>query len=142
MLALAEASVPDDVRVRCLDSFFPLFRDVFKPRCTVGLSHLDQCPGNPLNGVCYMWWDAMDFYPGPEDPARRSVDRAALEVMGHLLELDSVPCKESAIHGLGHSRSAYPSIVEPMLDAAMVRARDWPAGLLAYAQQARWHYIL
>jgi hypothetical protein len=142
MLALADPSVPAEVRSHCLESFVPLFRDVFRVRCVAALTHGAAIRGERLNGVCFMWWDAMDYYPGPADPGRRPVDLVAVRVMGQLLDLDSIACKESAVHGLGHWRWKYPEAVEPLLDVAIANARDWPPGLLEYAQQARWREVL
>lgn len=142
MLALAAPSIPSDVRIRCLESFVPLFRDVFAVRCAPLLSSVPSSSSNPLNGVCYMWWDAMDYYPGPEEPGRRPVDLVAVRTMGELLDLESIACKESAVHGLGHWRHAYREQVEALLDAALASAHDWPPGLTAYAERARHSYVL
>lgn len=142
MLALAEPSIPSDVRIRCLDSFVPLFRDVFAVRCEPLLSSGASTPPRPLNGVCYMWWDAMDYVPGPADPERRPVDLAAVRTMGTILGQGSIVCIESAIHGLGHWRRAYPEEVEALLAAAQASARGWPPALTAYAERARHSYVL
>src|SRR5712671_482704 len=60
MRGLMDEEIPWDVRARCINSFRPLFHDLFQARCTPHLSHLlrEAEPGvSPLNSACYMWWD-------------------------------------------------------------------------------------
>jgi hypothetical protein len=101
MFALMDASVPWPARERCIRSFQLLYRDCFARRCTPHLSHLDEPGAGPLNSVCYMWWDMLPVAGGPDDPARMELDSAILQVMENALHLDSIACRESALHGLG-----------------------------------------
>jgi len=89
----------------------------------------------PVNSVCYMWWDLLPF-GGSADPLRAEFDRAVLEVLERTLGLDSTPCREGALHGLGHWQPAHPEEVMRIVDAWVERARPEGA-LLSYARAAR-----
>ena len=142
MLALTDSSAPLGARVRCVESFSSLFRKLFAVRCSPHLSYLDQPGASPLNLACYMFWDINPLIGGPNDPSHREVDAAALGVMEETLALDSVACKESALHGLGHWRRGYPKPVEEIIDRAMRQQAGWPPELLKYAGYAKGGYVL
>lgn len=142
MLALTDASTSLGARVRCIDSFSSLFAKLFAIRCTPHLSHINQPGSSPLNLACYMFWDINPFFGAPDDPSHRELDAAALRVMEATLTLDSLPCRESALHGLGHWRSRYPKSVEDIIDRAVRRQIGWPKELLAYAGHAKNGYVL
>src|SRR5829696_3153302 len=100
MLCLDEPSLPIETRVRCVRSCESLFRKLFLPRCSPHLSHRDWAGAAPLNSICYMWWDIMPVYGGPEPQDRERLHVATLDTMGTILSLDSLACQESALHGL------------------------------------------
>jgi hypothetical protein len=102
MFALLDASVPLDARLRCLRALSVVYRDLFAPRCSPHLSHLDEPGVGDLNLVCYMWWDICPIGAPLHDPDHDAVNRVALDVMIDALALDSIACQESALHGLGH----------------------------------------
>jgi hypothetical protein len=89
-----------------------------------------------------MWWDIIPFFGAPKDPARADLDTTALSVMKTTLALPSIPCRESALHGLGHWHLYYPNQVEEIIDDARRNARAWSPELTAYAEQARTGYVL
>jgi len=62
--------------------------------------------------------------------------------MDQTLALDSLACRESALHGLGHWHARYPQGVEQIIDDALGRAQAWPPDLLAYARIARTGCVL
>jgi hypothetical protein len=137
MMVLPDATVPLRDRVRCVRAFATVFRRIFALRCTPHLSHRDEPGCGPLNGAAYMWWDLLPLAAAPGDPARRDLDRAALDVMAEILSLDAIACQESALHGLGHWHAAYPRDVERTIDRFLTtRPHDRP-DLLAYARSAR-----
>lgn len=143
MFALMDASVALAERRRCIESFFTVFEQLFAPRCSEHLSHRNAPVTNPLNLACYMWWDIIPFYGDPEgDESRRELDETALGVMGKTLALDSLACRESALHGLGHWHSRYAAQVETIIDDAMRRAVGWPPDLATYARSARTGCVL
>jgi hypothetical protein len=117
MFALMDADVPWPARQRCIRSVHALFAQCFAKRCTPHLSHLPETePGaSPLNLVCYMWWDIIPIGPQPDDPTRTDLDREILAVIEETLQLDSIACQESALHGLGHWKSYYPQRVEEII---------------------------
>jgi hypothetical protein len=112
MFALMDDSVALEARRRCIESFFTVFERLFAVRCSEHLSHRNAPDANPLNGACYMWWDIIPFFGDPEDASRRELHEAALTVMARTLSLDSLACRQSALHGLGHWHARYPTRVE------------------------------
>lgn len=142
MFALTDASAPLANRVRCLESFTSLFEKLFAVRCSPHLSHIDQPGAGPLNGVCYMWWDLLPLSGTPADPSRREIDAAALSVMEATLGLDSLACRESALHGLGHWYHAYPERVGDIIERALGRSTAWPPALTRYAGIAKTGCVL
>ena len=79
MLCLDEPSLPIETRLRCVRACESLFRKLLLPRCSPHLSHCDWHGAAPLNSICYMWWDLMPVFGGPEPEDRRSLHAAALE---------------------------------------------------------------
>jgi len=141
MLCLDDPSVPIETRLRCVRACETLFRKLMVPRCSAHLSHRDWTGAAPLNSVCYMWWDLMPVYGGPEPRDREALHVAALETMAIILKFDSLACQESALHGLGHWHSAYPNDVELLVDE-FLRTHSGPAELLSYARNARCGCVL
>ena len=88
------------------------FEQLFAQRCSNHLSHLDEPGADPLNEVCYMWWDLFPTWGEPEMPDCTERDREVLQVMVGALSLESVACQESVLHGLGHWYTNYPEFVE------------------------------
>jgi hypothetical protein len=84
-----------------------------------------------------MWWDIIPFFGAPDDPSRQKLDEAALSVMQKTLSLDSLACRESALHGLGHWQHCYPERVGEIIDRALSGAKGWPRELTDYARDAR-----
>jgi hypothetical protein len=142
MFCLDEPALPIAMRVRCVRACESLFRKLFLPRCSPHLSHCDWHGAASLNSICYMWWDIMPVFGGPEPEDRRLLHAAALETMAVILRLDSIACQESALHGLGHWHSAFPEQVESMIDAFISTQADAPAALLTYARSARCGCVL
>ncbi|MBM1172056.1 hypothetical protein [Microvirga arabica] len=136
MLCLDDPSVPLTTQVRCVRSCEAMFRQLLLPRCSSHLSHRDEPGASPLNLVCYMWWDIMPVYGGPHPEDRHALHQAALETMGAILQMNSVACQESALHGLGHWRSAFPEQVEDLVDAFIRSHANTRPELLAYARSA------
>lgn len=92
---------------------------------------------NPLNGVCYMWWDIIPFYGKSGDARREVFDPHCLDVMEMTLQLPSIACQESALHGLGHWEHAYPDRVKRVIDAFLKANPDVDPELREYALDAR-----
>jgi len=128
--------VPWPQRQRCLRAMVPLYAQIFNARCTPALGHLEEQPANPLNLVCYMWWDILPVAGQPEMPARRPFDDECLQVMAATLALPNEACQESALHGLGHWANAYPQPVAAIINAYLKREGEIRAPLKAYGQAA------
>jgi hypothetical protein len=74
---------------KCILAMVKVFEDVF-----VELSNLDSC---------YMWWDLL-LHSGTEDDPDNDprLKEAMFQAMSKILEIPSLDCQISALHGLGH----------------------------------------
>jgi hypothetical protein len=133
LCALGNEDVPLASRVSCIQSMTILFEQYFVPRCTPHLSHLDEAGAGPLNGVCYMWWDIFPLCGQPEVATRREIDSTCLSVMEKTLQLPSIACQESALHGLSHWGLAYESRCESTISAFLREHVDLRPNLRKYA---------
>lgn len=136
MFALLDSSLPWSARQQCIRSIHNLFEGCFAKRCTPHLSHLDEPGASPLNLVCYMWWDIVPIGPQPEDSTRITLDHEIIGVMEATLQLDSVACQESALHGLGHWQPYYPQRVRETIDTFLQSRKSLREELRAYAMNA------
>lgn len=136
MFALLDSAVPWADRQRCIRSIHNLFEQCFAKRCTSHLSHRDEPGASPLNLVCYMWWDILPVAPQPNDIKRLDLDQAILGVMESTLQLDSIACQESALHGLGHWQQYYPRRVTGIIDAFLQGQKSLREELRSYAVSA------
>jgi hypothetical protein len=113
-----------------------LFANCFAPRCSPALSHgimSDQDELlNPLNVVCYMFWDTSPLHLGGTE---------ALHVMENSLYLKNIACIESGLHGLGHAFYKNEAYVEKTIDKFLASSSDIDEKLLAYAMDARRGYV-
>jgi hypothetical protein len=134
---LSEGAVPAAERVRCIRAIASLFEQCLAPRCTPHLSHQDESGAGPLNLVCYMWWDIFPLYGKPEDATRREIDAACISVMEATLELPSIACQESALHGLGHWGLYYGDQCQGIISRFMERHPEMRPELREYAARAR-----
>jgi hypothetical protein len=62
--------------------------------------------------------------------------------MESTLQIDSIACRESALHGLGHWQRAYPARVGEIIDRFSMRQPDLPEKLRAYMVNAYVGYVL
>lgn len=136
MFAVLDETVPWPDRRQCIRSIYTLFEECFAKRCSPHLSHLDEPGANPLNSVCYMWWDIFPAYGQPDNPARAEVDSEFLNVMEKTLYLDSDACCESALHGLGHWQLYYPETVA-IIDGFLAQRPQLRSDLERYPLRAR-----
>lgn len=142
MFALLDESVPWSAQKRCIYSIHKLYEQCFAKRCTPHLSHIDEPGASPLNLVCYMWWDIVPFTGHPGNSVWEEFDQDILRVMESTLELDSIACRESALHGLGHWQHHYPEQVGEIINAFSMRHRDLPKSLETYLINAFTGYVL
>ena len=142
-----DEATPWTLRERGLESIYNLFEQCFALRCLPNhLSHLDRGQeGEPLNTVCYMWWDIIPIHGHPSAPLRSpkaKIDEVCLDVMAQILKLNSDACRESALHGLGHWSLYYENDTTGIIDHFLARERNLAPGLRRYAQQTRSGAIL
>lgn len=128
--------IPIERRERLVSSVETFFLDFFNKRCVPKLSHLDRDQTEPLNGICYMWWEVITWGWAGNDPEGERLAARDLDVMEAVLRLDNPACKEAALHGLGHMAGRGGralAIIDKFLDAAT----DQSSGLAQYARAAR-----
>jgi len=89
-----------------------------------------------------MWWDIIPISGKPNDPNRQEFDEAILQVLESTLQLDSIPCRESALHGLGHWQLYYPERVGEIIDKFSMTRPQLPEKLHEYMLNAYTGYIL
>jgi hypothetical protein len=139
---LCSTDVPIKDRVRCVKSVAELFAKLFEPRCTPSLSHLGEADAGTLNCVCYMWWDVFPSLALANDPDLPTLHDCALCTMERILHLNSIACRESALHGLGHWQRDYTEKVTQIIDRFCEGHSRADLRLLAYAQSARCGCVL
>lgn len=83
----------------------------------------------------------MPIYGCPNDPSRAEEDNEFLGVMADILNLQSVACQESALHGLGHWQMHYPVIVAKLIDEFLARNQQLRAELRQYALSAQYGMV-
>lgn len=135
-------TVPTPDRLGCINAIETFFGRIFAPRCAPVLCHIDEPGAAPLNGVCYMWWDCFPYVALPDDPGGDTLHLATIDIMRRTLEMESVACQESGLHGLGHSARRYLSEVQDVIDRYIADARPKRKELIAYALAARCGCVL
>lgn len=99
-LALLQAEVDIEARVRCYEAVLVLFEQIFAKMCEPKTVHNGQTK-HLLNIACFLWWD--EFPTCVLDKGNEVVLQGKiLDVMSQILKISSIPCQESAVHGLGH----------------------------------------
>jgi hypothetical protein len=78
----------------------------------------------------------------PDDPDRAALHEAALATMQRILALDSIACREAALHGLGHWQREYPGQVERIVDRFFESKGRIDPRLIDYAKAARCGCVL
>lgn len=142
LAVLTDPDLPGDRRLDVILSMAILFEDLFASRCVplIGNRAESDAPEQPLNAICYMWWDLVtDVLPGKAGDADL-LATACIEALAAILALESSACRESALHGLGHLASMLPAR-KPAIVAIIRQARTsahppFSPDLDAYAQAA------
>lgn len=84
-----------------------------------------------------MWWDSIAIGAPAKDAEDEKLNQAILAVINSTLNLPSIACQESALHGLGHKHYMYPSFVEDTINEYIASHRELRSELLNYAIAAR-----
>ncbi len=136
--SICHEPTPLALRLRAIRALVPLYKECFQKRCAPALSNLNEAPENPLNCVCYMYWDVCPFFGQPEKPELGPIDEECLNVMETTLQIDHDACRESALHGLGHWALAYPSRAASIIEQGLkAKKKSLRRELLDYAQKAK-----
>ncbi|SFH98971.1 hypothetical protein SAMN04487925_1011427 [Bradyrhizobium sp. cf659] len=77
-----------------------------------------------------------------DDPDLPTLHDYALRAMERILQLNSIACRESALHGLGHWQRDYSEKVTQIIDRLCEAHSKADLRLLAYAQSARCGCVL
>lgn len=128
------------IRWKCIEAIYTVYKELFAKRCSPHLGHnqFRQDPSiNPLNSVCYMWWEVAPVYARREQPRYAELDQAVLRVMGQTLTINSEPCREGALHGLGHWSYKYPEAVTALINDHLDKHVRLSPSLKSYARNAK-----
>ncbi|MGD9641585.1 MAG: hypothetical protein AB7V08_02480 [Elusimicrobiales bacterium] len=136
LFCLLDETLPLKERLETVDAIYLLYRECFFKRCSKELSHLSKVSGNPLNSICYMVWDVAAFRVSGGKTEKPEVDAACLAVMEKALALDHDACRESALHGLGHTKWYYPAEVQRIIGAFLKTGKNISPDLRKYAEAA------
>lgn len=123
-------------RRRAIRSIYDVYEKCFASRCAEGLGHLDEA-NNPLNTVCYMWWDVFPAWIDRKEASRSEEADEYIGVMERCLSLTHEACLEGALHGLGHWQLIFPERVEPVIDRFLRERTDLRPELVLYGRRAR-----
>lgn len=113
--SLFAESADSDLRSSVLEMMQKVFAVIFCKRCDQVLAHRGKSHLSPWNLLCFMWWELLPRHGVPRVPTLDSFDLAILRMMGDLINLDHIACKEAALHGLALWHSAYPEKVQEII---------------------------
>jgi hypothetical protein len=136
MSELNNEVIPLTCRIACIQSIVPLFAKLFKLRCTDHLGHMSEPGAGALNSSCYMWWDIFPLHRQSKLESVKACEEASLIVMEEISNLESIACKESALHGLGHLQMYYPDQVKMIVEKFISMNKSNSSDLLLYAKYA------
>lgn len=125
------------IQLRGIRSIYQLFARIFANKCSPHLCSINEKGANPLNAVCYMWWDAFPWHGDPNDESRATLDNEILSVMEKTLGLPNDACRESALHGLGHWALIYPKRVSSVIDDFIAKNPNLRPELRKFAADAK-----
>jgi hypothetical protein len=83
-----------------------------------------------------MWWDIIPISGQPNNLEHAEIDKEILGVLESTLQLDSIVCRESALHGLGHWHLTYPKQVEAIISTFLEDHTGLRKQLQTYAMNA------
>lgn len=137
MFVLKNVDLPWSDRRACFDAMITLYRDlmptVYK-HTSEELFRLGLQNEHPTF-ACFMWWDIIPLYGRMPVPDADLIDDAVINIFEQVILMDSEPCQESVIHGLGHWHNGVPDRTELIVKRYLART-DISPGMREYAQQA------
>ncbi len=118
---LRDEQIPLRLREDCITAMLGVFRDLFTDY--------------PDLHACWLWWDVVTAWTG-HDP---DFNNALLMTMSEVLQLPSLACQKSALHGLGHlAHPQRPNVIGRYLETNP----DLDVGTVAYARAAQEGMVL
>ncbi len=124
------------IRKACIQSFKSLNLNLFAKRCDPILSAYQAvAPDNPLNMICYMWWDIFAFWESLEAESNNRIDAEFFDVMAYCLSIDHIAVLEGALHGLSHIPNHRPQ-VKTAIHQFLKTHPQLPDTLKSYAEAA------
>lgn len=118
-----DSDLPFAAREECVRSMFDLFQQLFA--------------ADPLESSAQMWWDSLcyDWTMGLRENRGEDLmlQNVMFQTLAKILDLDSEPCQQAALHGLGHLR--HPD-TEGLIQRFIDRHPQLPAEQRAYALAA------
>lgn len=133
----SHASVPQADRLELAALIDRVYSQIFAARCAPRLGHLSEETAQPLNMLCYMWWDAIVLDATGDPHLDREFFAALIEAMGRTLAIPHPACQEGALHGLGHWGEHAPARAQALIDAYLAENRAARPELVTYARAAR-----
>ena len=120
-----------------LDSLFNLFANYLQFNCSNKMGSLSKSE-TKLDSLTYMFWDVLPYAPCSSGNAvlvRRNLD--IIRTMSRILEIPSVACQESALHGLNHWYYEFPKEVKGAIDSFIENHKEISTELRQYALTAQ-----
>lgn len=125
------------IRQHCIQSFKSLNKHLFAKRCSPATSaYKNPAPDNPLNMICYMWWDIFAFWESLDVDSTNRVDAEFLAVMDYCLSIDHIAVIEGALHGLSHIPNHRPQVVA-IIDSFLKENPHLHPNLKQYAEVSK-----
>lgn len=127
-------------RLRCIAAIYTVYEQLFAVRCTSQVARLvdETIERNPLNYICFMWWDVFPTHGHPDQPEYAELDQAILDVITRTLSIDSEACQEAALHGLSEWHYRYPRTVMEIGKRFLAENPQITPELRAYGEKAYW----
>lgn len=118
-LALLEPEVPINERLICCARVENIFKQIFAVHCKSALVHTSGT-NDEMNISCFLWWEHFPtfFHLGTNDGDALQAERE--KVMCRILEIDSLACRESVIHGFGHLLEDRRHVAETVLSECVM----------------------
>jgi hypothetical protein len=132
--AIVSNEVSASLRTAILTQYFQVFESIFPAKCSrLGLD-AHELGQNRWDLLCYMWWELLPRYGDYFTSSFFDIDLEFLELMGRILEIGHVACKQSALRGLSLWHGSHPEIVKRIIDE---RRADIPDELIDHARLAQ-----
>ncbi|WP_372369215.1 hypothetical protein [Candidatus Uabimicrobium sp. HlEnr_7] len=133
-----ESQVPKNLQLKWVTSIKSLYSEVFQVKCSNHYGHLSNNlkDSNPINNVCYMFWDIDGLESAAMFPEHEYLVDPIFETLTFAISLPNIACIESALHGLGHLKPYHPKRVESIINNYLESPRLITKELELYAQRA------